>query len=148
MSPQHDASTRSTLATVPVTCPVGIGACRHFIYRGLPIVPYHHPWMQYQISRQSFQPLPVESELYASIKASSETIGQLAMMKGWRIQCTGSIWSDASAALGIIERSGLGKLRHIDVSYLWIQEVRATRALQHRKIKGAGNVADMGTKHI
>ena len=32
------------------------------------------------------------------------------------------IMADASAALGIIGRTGLGKLRHIDTSYLWLQQ--------------------------
>ena len=30
--------------------------------------------------------------------------------------------SDASAAVGIAMRRGLGKVRHIDVSQLWLQE--------------------------
>ena len=30
--------------------------------------------------------------------------------------------SDASAALAIAQRQGLGKLRHIRVQWLWIQE--------------------------
>ena len=33
---------------------------------------------------------------------------------------------DASAALAIVARRGLGKLRHLDTNYLWIQE-KATK---------------------
>ena len=32
------------------------------------------------------------------------------------------IWADAKAALGMIERGGVGKVRHIDVGILWLQQ--------------------------
>ena len=58
-----------------------------------------------------------EAELYAIIKASSELLGQLSLMEEWYRSSTGKLWADASAALGIIGRSGLGKLRHIDTNF-------------------------------
>ena len=33
------------------------------------------------------------------------------------------VHSDASAALGIVRRSGLGKVRHLHVQELWVQEL-------------------------
>eukprot|EP00973_Karenia_brevis_P088900 12329245-Karenia_brevis.AAC.1 len=56
--------------------------------------------------------------------------------------------ADASAALGIISRKGLGKVRHIDTSFLWIQEVGAKRALEFKKVSGQANMADLMTKHL
>ena len=38
------------------------------------------------------------------------------------VELCGCISSDASAALGIIQRQGLRKLRHIVTQLLWIQE--------------------------
>ena len=64
-----------------------------------------------------------EAELYAAIKACSETLGFLSILKDYQIHATGTIMSDASAALGIIKRQGLGRTRHIHTSYLWIQQV-------------------------
>lgn len=32
------------------------------------------------------------------------------------------IWADAKAALGMIERSGTGKVHHIDVGIFWLQQ--------------------------
>ena len=54
-----------------------------------------------------------ESKLYASLKAAAETVRVLAMAKnlGWNLK--GEVWGDASAALGIIQRKGLGKTTHI-----------------------------------
>jgi hypothetical protein len=89
-----------------------------------------------------------ESELYACIKASSEGLGIISMMMDFGFTMKGEIRSDASAALGIIGRNGLGKMRHIDTSYLWIQQVSAAKKLKYGKVDGKENVADIMTKNV
>ena len=61
-----------------------------------------------------------ESEFYALIKASAETMGVLTTLKerGFK-PGEAQIWGDASAALGIIKR-GSEKVRHIEASHVWI----------------------------
>ena len=49
-----------------------------------------------------------ESELYASLKASAETLGIIPMLVDFGLVMAGEVWGDASAALGIINRNGLG----------------------------------------
>ena len=39
---------------------------------------------------------------------------------GWKLPIT--VHSDATAAIGIARRKNLGKIRHLDVTDLWIQE--------------------------
>ncbi len=63
-----------------------------------------------------------EAELYGVIKTSSECLGIMSILKDWGINKASVIYSDASAALGILSRTGLGKLRHIDTNYLWLQQ--------------------------
>ena len=87
-----------------------------------------------------------ESEFYALIKCTSEIFGIKSAMQDWGIQVDGVVKSDASAALGIIQRQGLGKVRHIDCSYLYIQQVSAEKTLAFSKVPGARNPADMCTK--
>jgi hypothetical protein len=89
-----------------------------------------------------------ESELYACVKASSEGLGMISMLKDFGVEVQGGILSDASAALGIIARNGLGKLRHLDTNYLWIQQVSAEKRLRFGKVDGKLNVADLMTKHV
>ena len=50
-----------------------------------------------------------EYELYVASKVAAEMLGMLAIFNdlGWRLR--GEVWGDASAALGIINRQGLGK---------------------------------------
>ena len=87
-----------------------------------------------------------ESELYATLKASAEALGLIAMMRDLGYLLSGEVWGDASAALGIIHRHGLGKTRHIDISLLWVQETAANKRLQYRKVLGRDNPADFFTK--
>ena len=55
----------------------------------------------------------------------------------------GEVWSDASAALGIIYRRSLGKTRHIHTGHLWIQEIAARERLKFKKVLGRDNLADL-----
>ena len=89
-----------------------------------------------------------ESELYATLRAAAEALGVMAMMKDMGYNVSGEIWSDASAALGIIHRTGLGKTRHIDTGLLWVQQVAAERRLLFSKLLGKENPADMLTKYV
>ena len=58
------------------------------------------------------------------------------------------ISSDTSAALGIIFRQGLGKTRHINVQYLWIQGKIKNRELDIGKVWGGENPADSMAKDL
>ena len=55
---------------------------------------------------------------------------------------------DASAALGILERRGVGRVRHLDVGTLWLQEQRLRDLVEFRKVLGTKNPDDLMTKHL
>ena len=57
------------------------------------------------------------------------------------------IHSDATAALGICRRRGLGKIRHLDVTDLWCQEKVRNGAVSLHKVLGSENPADIMTKY-
>ena len=63
-----------------------------------------------------------QAELYGLVRASAETTGLISMYKNLGTHMNGLVLGDASAALAIVARRGLGKLRHPDTNYLWIQE--------------------------
>ena len=50
--------------------------------------------------------------------------------------------------MGIVQRKGLNKLRHVEVDVLWIQEQQARRLLPLRKVPGQDNPSDMATKNV
>ena len=58
------------------------------------------------------------------------------------------MYADSSAAIAISKRRGSGKLRHINVGLLWIQEKVESEELVVKKVKGVSNPADMMTKAV
>ena len=89
-----------------------------------------------------------EAELTAAIKMASEVTGMLQMMKEWGMDREGKIYVDSSAAIGITQRKGNGKLRHVRVGLLWIQERVEDGDVSIRKVLGTENPGDAMTKHL
>ena len=89
-----------------------------------------------------------EAELYGMVRASAETIGLMSMFKDLGVEVGGQILGDASAALAILERRGIGKIRHLDTNYLWVQEQAATGRLRYQKVSGKENGSDLFTKAL
>ena len=88
----------------------------------------------------------VRFELVAMAKCTAECIGIQSMLRDWGMEHSGIIYADSSAALAIAKRKGAGKLRHIHVSSLWIQDVQDREETEFKKILGTENPADLMTK--
>ncbi len=89
-----------------------------------------------------------EAELYALLKATSQTLGLVSLASDFGLKLSAKVHTDASAALSIVNRQGLGKLRHISVQYLWIQDRVRSGDVRVAKIPGVENPADLFTKHL
>ena len=70
-----------------------------------------------------------ESELLAIVRAATEALGMISLAADLGIVLAARIHVDASAALGILERRGVGRVRHLDVGALWLQEQALRRAV-------------------
>ena len=57
-----------------------------------------------------------------------------------------TIKSDATAAIGMAKRQGLGKVRHLAVSDLWVKQRVRMKELNLEKYPGKENPADLLTK--
>ena len=55
--------------------------------------------------------------------------------------------SDASAGTGIASRQGCGRLKHLEVKWLWVQEKVSEKALRLKKHSTETNIADLATKY-
>ncbi len=87
-----------------------------------------------------------EAEYYGMIKAVAEALGVQAVAADMGETLGIRVYSDSSAARAIASRTGQGKVRHMDVRHLWLQElVRRGRRSVH-KVKGTENPADGMTK--
>jgi len=103
-----------------------------------------------------------ESEFYAAVKAAAMGIGAVSMLRDLGLDlekpvdirvkqmedsCL-EIHTDASAGIGIASRRGAGRVRHIATPTLWLQKLIGDKKAVIKKVPGADNVADMGTKHL
>jgi hypothetical protein len=89
-----------------------------------------------------------EAELVAAVKTSTELIGLCQMAQEWDIELAGEVLVDSSAALGATKRKGNGKLRHVRVGLLWIQQKSEEGEIKYEKVLGTENPADLMTKHL
>ena len=89
-----------------------------------------------------------EAELVAAVKTSCGLIGVLQMAQEWGMKHEGSVWVDRSAALGMVKRQGNGKMRHVKIGQLWVQEREESGELAYHKVAGEGNPADAMTKNL
>jgi hypothetical protein len=87
-----------------------------------------------------------EAEYYALARAAAEGLGLQALLRDLGWDACVRVWVDSSAAKSIASRIGLGKLRHLEVKFLWIQDMLKNKKIQIRKIRGDANPADNLTK--
>ena len=70
-------------------------------------------------------------------EAFSENLGWKAVVR---------LWTDSSAAKAAANRRGLGKLRHVELKWRWVQDMVKEGKVQLKTVKGSENVADHLTK--
>ena len=89
-----------------------------------------------------------EAEYYGLVKSASVPLGIQAMYSDFGESVKINLNTDASAAKAIASRRGLGKLRHLAVHLLWLQQRVASEDLSISKVKGEHNPADILTKYV
>ena len=89
-----------------------------------------------------------EAEYYGLTKSASIAIGIRGMFGDLGVQVGIDLLTDASAAKGIAMRIGLGKVRHLETSQLWLQSKVANGEISVHKIDGKDNAADALTKYL
>ena len=93
-----------------------------------------------------------EAEYYAAVKGASEGLGFLAGCADLGIWNDGMVslrvLTDSSACKGICQRTGLSKIRHIDVALLWLQDLVRKEKIKMAKVREKRIPADMFTKYL
>ena len=88
-----------------------------------------------------------ESELAAVTKAAAESMGIQSVLTDFGVKVKIEIHSDATAAIGICKRQGLGRVRHLATADLWIQQRIRFKELKLFKLPGTENPSDLMNKH-
>merc|ERR1712026_11355 len=91
-----------------------------------------------------------EAELVVLVKGACEAKGIASVIRDMTNTEQGKIgiYTDASAAIGMVQRQGTGKVRHIEVGMLWIQQNQKEGEIEVAKVDGKNNPADMFTKQV
>ena len=108
----------------------------------------NHPIKSWSRQRRTIALSSAEAETYGMVACSAELLGIQACAKDLGMVSGVSVYADASAAVGIVQRRGVGKLRHIRTQSLWLQEAHATKRIHFEKVDGSRNLADLLTKHL
>ena len=89
-----------------------------------------------------------EAELAGVVRGASEGCGLQSLAADLGITLKFSIHADSSAAIGICRRSDIGRVRHLAVSQLWVQERLRAGSFTLHKVAGDENPADILTKAV
>ena len=89
-----------------------------------------------------------EAEYYALIKAAAEGLGMVSLAKDLGYDFDIHVHVDSNTAKAIVSRLGLGRVRHLEVRFLWAQEAFKRKRFKILKIAGADNPADVLTKPL
>ena len=89
-----------------------------------------------------------ESELHGICAGTAQGLGLQSIARDLGFEYKIRVHSDATAAIGIARRRGMGRIRHLDCSDLWIQEKVRTKAIELLKVLGTDNPADAFTKYV
>ena len=90
-----------------------------------------------------------EAEYYALTKGAAYTMGTRSFFRDLRreLRIT-TLFTDSSSGLAFSSRRGLGRMRHIETRYLWLQDAVAQKLLKVVKVHTDENIADVLTKPI
>ena len=107
-----------------------------------------HPIKHWSLTQTTIALSSGEAELGGICRGAAIALGLQSLAADLGIVLQVEIFTDATAAIGICRRRGLGKIRHLHVSDLWIQDRLRRGDFALTKILGTDNPADMLTKHV
>merc|ERR1711994_144380 len=87
-----------------------------------------------------------ESELGALVRGCTEGLGVRSLLEDFDIPVQIKVLSDSTAAIGMVRRLGLGRVRRLGTADLWIQQGIRKGSFSVTKYPTADNCADLMTK--
>ena len=107
-----------------------------------------HPIKHWSVTQSTVTLSSGEAELGGITKGASIGLGLQSVANDLGLKWTLTVHSDATAAIGICRRKGLGQIRHLAVADLWVQDRVRSRDFKLIKVLGADNPADILTKCV
>ena len=88
-----------------------------------------------------------EAEFIGVLRGAGQGLGYHVLLRDLGVDVPLRVWTDSGAAIGICNRQGLGKLRHLDTHTLWIQPAVRTGKVDLRTVLCEEDPADLLAKH-
>ena len=92
-----------------------------------------------------------EAEIYAMVEGGLRLKGLDTLAREVGFKMSSRILrmaTDSSAAKSFVARRGLGKMRHLEVKDLWLQQEVLEGKISVKKVWGTENMADLMTKYL
>ena len=89
-----------------------------------------------------------EAEYYSLVFLMSELCGLRSLCIDWNLTHKLEVNVDATAAIGMVSRRGLGKTKHIGTAWLWAQEMLDRLKVKLSKRHTDEMLADLLTKFL
>ena len=107
-----------------------------------------HPIKHWSLTQTTVALSSGEAELNGICRGASIALGLQSISQDLGIPVKIEVLTDATAAIGICRRRGLGKIRHLHVADLWVQDRVQRGDFVLTKVAGSENPADILTKHV
>jgi hypothetical protein len=89
-----------------------------------------------------------ESELVALSQASVEGLAVGNLLAECGLGSSIQVLSDSVAALAVNNRLGPGRLKHLRLKLLWMQQQRSEGSIEYARVSGRSNFSDLMTKEM
>ena len=111
----------------------------------------NHCWKAWASTQGAVALSSAEAEFYAMVEGTQRGKWAVTVATELGVRLGGGglvLKTDSEAAKSFVSRRGLGRMRHIEVRELWLQEeVRAGKVVV-KKVAGSENPADLMTKFL
>ena len=89
-----------------------------------------------------------EAELVSMFTGVQEAALLQSLMKELALVTSMRAWSDSTSALAFTEKRGVGRMKHLDIKFLMLQDMVRQNALSTGYLETTSNPADMFTKGL
>ena len=107
-----------------------------------------HPIKTWSATQQAYALSSAEAELYAMVEGVARAKGlcSLARDLGYEVDQVIRLGTDSQAAKSFVNRRGLGRMRHLDIRDMWLQNEVLSGKVVIAKVSGIRKPADLMTK--
>ena len=106
-----------------------------------------HLLLHWSRTQQTIALSSAEAELNAMCKGGQEGLAATIMAEEIGLRLKLRMKTDAAAAVGVIQRQGAGRVKHLQIKQLWLQEKSREGEIKFLKVPRSINFSDLLTHH-